>query len=218
MFLWSIGSRATTRKRLLQDWTRRSAVIKCQSLIRSFLLFWDSPCIVGQPIALFWSGWGQKSKNRCCWDIYEDHLSPYNHGQKFWRSLNRDYNGITDFATVRQYNCWSAKWYSWSLNYGQSSYCGILPVLWDGPLLCSEVVEDKSPIIDVVETYMKLIWVFNNHCQKPNRSRDIWMCWFGQFWVRIFGHFKALRRTDILTKPFKELLIFHVVLIWLSIS
>ena len=40
---------------------------------------------------------------------------------------------------------------------GQSSYCGILPVLWDGPLLCSEVVEDKSPIIDVVETYMKLI-------------------------------------------------------------
>ena len=42
-------------------------------------------------------------------------------------------------------------------NYGQSSYCGILPVLWDGPLLCSEVVEDKSPIIDVVETYMKLI-------------------------------------------------------------
>ena len=42
-------------------------------------------------------------------------------------------------------------------SYGQSSYCGILPVLWDGPLLCSEVVEDKSPIIDVVETYMKLI-------------------------------------------------------------
>ena len=102
--------------------------------------------------------------------------------------------------------------------YGHSSYSGIHPVLWDSPLLCSEVVEDKSPKTDVVETYMKLIWVFNNHCQKPNRSRNIWMCWFGHFWVWIFGHFKALRRTVILTKPFKELLIFHVGLIWLSIS
>ena len=43
--------------------------------------------------------------------------------------------------------------------YGHSSYSGIHPVLWDSPLLCSEVVEDKSPKTDVVETYMKIIWV-----------------------------------------------------------
>ena len=41
--------------------------------------------------------------------------------------------------------------------YGHSSYSGIHPVLWDGPLLCSEVVEDKSPKTDVAETYMKII-------------------------------------------------------------
>ena len=43
VFLWSIGSRATTRKRLLQDWTRRSAVIKCQSLISAIsLMLWSA--------------------------------------------------------------------------------------------------------------------------------------------------------------------------------
>ena len=105
-----------------------------------------------------------------------------------------------------------------TLIYGHSSYCGIHPVLWDSPLLCFEVVEDKSPITDVVDTYMKVIWVIYNHGQKLNRLRDIWMCWFGQFWGWIFSHFEALRRTDLLTKPFKELLIFQVVLIWLSIG
>ena len=43
--------------------------------IRSVLILWDSTCIVGRPIVMFWSGWGQKSNNRCCWDIYEAHLS-----------------------------------------------------------------------------------------------------------------------------------------------
>ena len=49
--------------------------------------------------------------------------------------------------------------YGLSNMYGHSSYSGIHPVLWDSPLLCSEVVEDKSPKTDVVETYMKIIWV-----------------------------------------------------------
>ena len=110
------------------------------------------------------------------------------------------------------------RWRIGPIEYGRSSYCGIHPVLWDGQLLCFEMIEDKSSITDVVETCMKVIWVFNNHGQKPNCSRDIWMCWFGQFWGWIFSHFEALRRTDLLTKPFKELLIFQVVLIWLSIG
>ena len=41
--------------------------------------------------------------------------------------------------------------------YGRSSYCGIHPVLWDGQLLCFEMIEDKSSITDVVETCMKVI-------------------------------------------------------------
>ena len=42
VFFWLIGLRATTRKRLLQDWTRRSAVIKCQSLISAISLVLQS--------------------------------------------------------------------------------------------------------------------------------------------------------------------------------
>ena len=39
-------------------------------------------------------------------------------------------------------------------NHGQFSFCGILTVLWDSPLLCFEMVYDKSPITDVGEIYM----------------------------------------------------------------
>ena len=41
--------------------------------------------------------------------------------------------------------------------YGRSSYRGIYTVLWDGQLLCFEMIEDKSLITDVVETCMKVI-------------------------------------------------------------
>ena len=92
--------------------------------------------------------------------------------------------------------------------YSCSSYCGICPVLWHSLLLCLEVVKDKSLLIDVVETYMKVIWLNNKHGPKPNRLGDIWMCWFCQFWGWIFTHFEALRRTVLLTKPFKQWLYF----------
>ena len=41
--------------------------------------------------------------------------------------------------------------------YGHSLYSGIHTVLWDGQLLCFEMIEDKSSITDVVETCMKVI-------------------------------------------------------------
>ena len=41
--------------------------------------------------------------------------------------------------------------------YSRSSYCGIRPVLWHSLLLCLEVVKDKSLLIYVVETYMRVI-------------------------------------------------------------
>ena len=42
-------------------------------------------------------------------------------------------------------------------HYSRSSYCGIRPVLWHRLLLCLEVAKAKSLLIDVVETYMKVI-------------------------------------------------------------
>ena len=42
-------------------------------------------------------------------------------------------------------------------NYSRSSYCGIRPVLWHRLLPCLEVAKAKSLLIDVVETYMKVI-------------------------------------------------------------
>jgi len=47
----------------------------CSQSLRSILILWDSPCIVGQPFAPFLTAWEQKSNIRCCWDIYEGHLS-----------------------------------------------------------------------------------------------------------------------------------------------
>ena len=52
-------------------------------------------------------------------------------------------------------DCNRHEWFE--TKYSRSSYRGILPVLWHSPLLCLEVVKDKSLLIDVVETYMKVI-------------------------------------------------------------
>ena len=58
----------------------------------------------------------------------------------------------------------ATRWDSGELNlidarllFRTRKYSGIHPVLWDSPLLCSKVAEDKSPKTDVVETYMKII-------------------------------------------------------------
>ena len=52
-----------------------SIMARIDSTVRSFLILWDSHCIVGRPITLFWNDWGQKFNYRCCWDMYEGHLS-----------------------------------------------------------------------------------------------------------------------------------------------
>ena len=65
--------------------------------------------------------------------------------------------GIENFDFQVSVSIWKSKLPKSQSQYSRSSYCGIRPVLWHRLLLCLEVAKAKSLLIDVVETYMKVI-------------------------------------------------------------